>query len=79
MSAPAATIKSYRRTGGAVVTVERQGRSPHRYQVSLRRYHSLREWAVVRWAGTPGTSGAWLRSSFTVSLWTKGGDAPTHG
>lgn len=39
---PMAIIRTYRKTGGAVATVERQGRA-RRYQVSLRRYHALRE------------------------------------
>jgi hypothetical protein len=67
-STPIATIKGYRRTVGAVVTFAREGRPSHRYCVTLKRYRALREWAV-RLAGAPGTSGAWMRSSFTVSLW----------
>ena len=65
---PVAILKAYRRKGGAVVTVERAGRSTHRYRVSLRRYHALCEWLASGehpWK----TSGAWLRSSVTVSLW----------
>jgi hypothetical protein len=73
MSTPVATIKAYRRTGSAVVTIQRNGRPPHRYRVSLRRYHALREWALRchRWR----TSGAWMRNSMTVSLW---GQEVTH-
>ena len=82
MLGPLATIKAYRRTGGAVVTVERTGRTPHRHCVTLKRYHALRQWAV-RLAGAPGTSGAWMRSSFTVSLWAAEqgprNDSPTNG
>lgn len=65
---PVATIRAYRKTGGAVITVERQGRPPHRYRVSLRRYHALREWTIRQheWK----TSGAYMRSSMAVSLWT---------
>ena len=66
---PLALIKAYRRTGGAIVTVERQGRSPHRHRVSLRRYAALREWTITRAARRWRTSGAWLRSSIAVSLW----------
>ncbi len=46
MAAPIATITAYRRKGGAVVTVERQGHPPRRYCVSIPRYHALREWAI---------------------------------
>ena len=66
---PLASIKAYRKTGCAVVTVERQGRSPHRHRVSLRRYASLREWTITRAARRWRTSGAWLRGSIVVSLW----------
>jgi hypothetical protein len=68
MNAPVATIKAYRRKGGAVVTVEREGRPPHRHCVTLKRYHALREWAAFGehpWK----TSGAWMRSSMTAYLW----------
>ncbi len=68
---PIATINAYRRKGGAVVTVERQGRPPRRYRISLRRYKALQEWAAFGehpWK----TSGAYMRSSMAVSLW------PTH-
>ena len=82
-STPIATIKGYRRTGGAVVTVARQGRPPHRYRVSLRRYHELRGWLLAisrhRWT----TSGAYMRSSMTISLWAAErdprNDFPTNG
>lgn len=68
MSAPVATIRAYRRKGGAVVTIERPDRSARRYRITLRRYHALREWLIS--GGHPWkTSGAWLRSSVTVSLW----------
>ncbi len=62
-----ATIKAYRRTGGAVVTIERQGRPVRRYRVSLRRYHAIREWAAFGkhpWK----SSGAWLNSTLTAYL-----------
>jgi hypothetical protein len=65
--APVATIKAYRRKGGAIVPVERESRV-RRYQVSLQRYHALREW--LAFGGHPWkTSGAYLRSSVTASLW----------
>ena len=69
---PLATIRAYRRTGGAVVAVERAGRAPHRHRVSLRRYAALREWTITRAARRWRTSGAWLRSSIVVSLWPQG-------
>lgn len=65
---PLATVKAYQRT--AIVTVKRQDRPLHRYRVSLKRYHILREWAALgghRWR----TSGAWMRSSFVASLWAE--------
>lgn len=65
---PLATIKAYRRKGGAVVTIERAGRPKHRHCVSLRRYHALREWTHTR-PKPRYTSGAWLRSGMTVYLW----------
>ena len=64
--APVASIKAYRRTGGAVVSVEREGRAPRRYRVSLRRYGALREWTLRR---PMGASGSWLKSSMTANLW----------
>ena len=66
---PLASIRAYRRTGGAIVTIVRAGRAPHRYRVSLRRYAALREWTVTRAARRWRTSGALLRSSIAVSLW----------
>ena len=66
---PLALIRAYRRTGCAIVTVERAGRTPHRHRVSLRRYARLREWTITAAARRWRTSGAWLRSSITVSLW----------
>jgi len=65
---PLATVKAYRRTGGAVVTVEHHGRT-HRYTVSLRRYHALREWSLTKAARRWRTSGAWMRSSMLCSIW----------
>jgi hypothetical protein len=81
-STPIATIKAYRRTGGAVVTVERTGFPPHRYCVSLKRYRALQKWAAFGkhpWK----MSGAWMRSSLTVSPWatqrSARNDSPTNG
>ncbi len=73
MSEPVATVKAYRRKGGAVVTVTRAGRPKRRYVVSLRRYAALREWTLTRgpaW-NRPGwkASGAWMRGSIDVALW----------
>ena len=67
--APAASIKAYRRTGGAIVIVERAGRAPHRHRISLRRYAALREWTITRVARRWRTSGYSDRSSFVLSLW----------
>ena len=67
---PFATIKGYRRTGGAAVTVERQNRPPQRYRVSLKRYHALREWIPFgghEWK----TSGPWQRNGLATSLWAQ--------
>lgn len=73
---PLASIKAYRRTGGAVVTIERQGRSPRRHRVSLRRYAALRGWTITRAARRWRTSGAWLRGSIAVSLWPPAHEPP---
>jgi hypothetical protein len=60
-----ATVKGYRRTGGAVVTVERNGRS-RRYRISLKRWHALRDKLNV---GLPWMCyGAWLRGSLDVAV-----------
>ncbi len=66
---PLASIRASRRTGCAIVTVERAGRTPHRHRVSLRRYARLRDWTLTAAARRWKTSGAWLRSSIAVSLW----------
>jgi hypothetical protein len=66
---PLASIRAYRRTGGAIVTVERAGRAPHRHRISLRRYATLREWTITRAPRRWRTSGWWGRSSIAVSLW----------
>ena len=65
---PIATIRGYRRTGGAVVTVCRAGRI-HRHRITLRRYALLRKWTVTHAARLWRTSGWWGRSSIAVSLW----------
>ncbi|MHB1543895.1 MAG: hypothetical protein ACYCVU_04830 [Gammaproteobacteria bacterium] len=65
---PLATIRAYRRTGHAVVTITRSGRS-RRHLVTLRRYALLREWTVTQAARHWRTSGWWGRSSIAVSLW----------
>jgi len=67
MSAPIATMRGYRKPGGAIVTVERPGGSAHRYRVNLRRYAALRDWAGRADRGP--TSGAWTRNGFAVSFW----------
>jgi hypothetical protein len=67
---PLASIRAYRRTGGAIVTVERRGRTARRHRISLRRYAALREWTVTRAPRHWCTSGWWGRSSISVSLWS---------
>lgn len=67
MSGPVATIRGYRRTGHAIVTVERQGQTANRHKVCLRRYHALRKWLSLHERGP--TSGVWTRSGFSVSFW----------
>ena len=71
VAAPVATIKAYRRKGGAIVAVERRGWPPRRYRITLKRYHALREWAAFGQRSWK-TSGAYMRSRMVVSLW------PTH-
>ena len=66
---PLASIRACRRTGCAVVTIERTGHAPHRHRISLRRYAALREWTLTAAARLWHTSGPWLRSSIAVSLW----------
>lgn len=65
---PVATIRGYRRTRGAVVTVWRAGRI-HRHRITLCRYALLRKWTVTHAARHWRTSGWWGRSSITVLLW----------
>ena len=69
---PLASIRAYRKTGCAVVTVARAGRAPHRHHINLRRYAALREWTITRAARRWRTSGWWGRSSIAVSLWPQG-------
>jgi hypothetical protein len=64
---PIAVIRGYRRPGHAIVTVERQGRPAHRHKVCLRRYQALRRWLSLHERAP--TSGVWMRSGFSVSLW----------
>ena len=67
---PLATLRAYRRTGGAIVFVERALRTPHRHRVSLRRYASLREWTITRATRRWRTSGYSDRSSFVLTPWS---------
>lgn len=67
---PLAVIRTYRKTGYAIVIVERAGRTPHRHRVSLRRYALLRAWTISRAARLWRTSGSSDRSSFALSLWS---------
>lgn len=69
---PRASIRAYRKTGCAIVTVKRAGRAPHRHRVSFRRYARLREWTLTAAARRWKTSGAWIRSSIAVLLWRPG-------
>jgi hypothetical protein len=60
-----ATVRGYRRTGHAIVTVTRNGHS-RRYRVSLKRWHALRDKLNV---GLPWRCyGAWLHSSMDVTV-----------
>jgi hypothetical protein len=67
---PMATTRASRRTGHAVIAVDRPGRPPHRCRVTLKCYRALREW-VHPWK----CSGAWLKSSLNVSFWAR--EVPT--
>ena len=67
---PLALIRAYRRTGCAIVTVERAHHTPHRHRVSLRRYTLLRAWTITRAPRRWRTSGSSDRSSFALSLWS---------
>lgn len=67
---PLAAIRAYRKTGCAIVTVQRAGRAPHRHRISLRRYALLRAWTISHAARRWRTSGWWGRSSIAVSLWS---------
>ncbi len=69
---PLAAIRAYRKTGCAVVTIERAGRAPHRHRLSLRRYAALREWTITRAPRRWCTSGWWGHRSIAVSLWEAG-------
>ena len=66
---PLASIRACRRTGCALVTIERTGHAPHRHRISLRRYAALREWTHHRAPRLWRTSGFWDRSSLVLSLW----------
>ena len=66
---PLVSIRAYRKTGCAIVTVERAHRAPHRHRVSLRRYALLRAWTITRAARLWRTGGCSDRSSFSVALW----------
>lgn len=65
MTGPLATIKAQRRTGHAVVTIERRGRK-RRHRVSLRRYRSFYWWTIQTcpWR----CSGAWLRHGLDITV-----------
>jgi len=59
-----------RESWGAVVTVECHGRRAHRYEVSLGRYHAVRQW--VLFGGHPWqSSGSFMRSSMATCPWTR--------
>jgi hypothetical protein len=61
-----AKIKAYRRRGGAVITIERNGYIRRR-QVSLRRYRAFFHWtnAYCPWR----CSGAWMRHGINITIW----------
>ena len=69
---PIAVIKAYRKTGNAIAIIERRDAPRHRHQISLRRYARLREWTIAQAPRRWRTSGAWLRGSITVCLWSTG-------
>lgn len=65
---PVARIRGYRCTGGARISVERDGRV-RRYRVSLARWHRLQDWAAF--GPHPWASGGWWgASSFEAQLLT---------
>jgi hypothetical protein len=64
-----ASIRAYRKTGCAIVTVEQRRRTDRRHRISLRRYAAPLEWTIIRAARRWQTSGWWGRSSIAVSLW----------
>ncbi len=66
---PLASIRAYRKTGCAIVTIERAHRRPHRHRVSLHRYALLRAWTITRATRRWNTSGWCGRSSIALSLW----------
>lgn len=66
-STPFATVKAYRKTGRAIVTVIR-GCRERQYVVSLKRYHSLREWTASGQRSWKA-SGAWMKNSMEAHLW----------
>ncbi len=67
---PMPVIRAYRKTGCAIVIVERARRARHRHRISLRRYAALREWTITRATRRWRTSGHSDRSSFVLSLWS---------
>ena len=67
---PLVSIRAYRKTGGAIVIVERARRAPRRHRISLRRYASLRAWTHHRAPRLWHRSGYSDRSSFVLTLWS---------
>lgn len=60
-----ATIKAYRRTGGAVIRIEREG-SVRRHCVSLRRYRAFFDWSIQRCPWKCG--GQWKRNGMDITI-----------
>ena len=62
---PLATVKAYRRTGCAVITIERNGRV-RRHTVSLRRYRTFYFWTIKKcpWK----CNGAWMRHGMDIRV-----------
>ena len=70
MSAPLATIRAYRKAGGAIVTVERSS-GKRRYRVTARRYEALKTWLARK--DTRTVSGAWGSRNFSICVWGTNG------
>ncbi len=68
MSEPLAHVRAGRRTGHAVITIERNGRT-QRHKVSLKRYRAFFWWTIRRcpWK----CSGSWARHGIDITIWNR--------